>query len=170
MNTTQKEAIWDAVNAVTGLEGVWENQKGSVAPTTPHFALRLLFPGTSIDRKGEVIRRDDGRDTRVTRLVTTLQVKVFGQEDSNMVSAHNNVLFHKYLNQGGIVCFAMLRSVDITSVYVDWETVNLYDFEIVYVREDLMQPESETDEYIEKAGISGVVGSLELDWDIPYEE
>jgi len=167
MNNTMKEAIYDAVVAVTGLEGVWENQKGAVALNQPHFSLRLLFPGRAIDRKGEVVQSDDSRDLRYTRLATTIQVKIFGQEDSNMISAHNNVLWHKHLNQGGIVGLGLLRSLDITSVYVDWESVYLYDFELVYMRSDLVQPEETSDVYIEQAGIKGEIDGIENDFIIP---
>jgi len=172
MRQTSKDAIYDAVNKVTGLTGSWENQKGAVKISTPHFSLKLLFPGNTYERKGNTKYDEDGKQVYITRKYTTLQVKVFGDETASdkMSSANNNTNWHKELNKGDVVSNYMIRSIDVSSVYdVEWENVYLFDFYITFDDESQIQPDSPTDDVIEREHIEADIDGNETDIYIPEE-
>lgn len=170
MQQTSKDAIYDAISSVTGLEGVWENQKGAVKMDAPHFSLKLLFPGNMYERKGNTYYNGDGKQVYLTRKYTTLQVKVFNSETAldKVTSCINNSRFHKLLNAGRVVANYMIRSIDVSTVYnMEWDSVGLVDLYITFYDETLIQPDVLTDEYIDKVKIEADVDNDEFEIRVP---
>lgn len=170
MQQTSKDAIYDAISYVTGLDGVWENQKGAVKMTEPHFSLKLLFPGNMYERKGNTYFNQDGKQVYLTRKYTTLQIKVFNNETAldKVTSCINNSKFHKLLNAGKVVANYMLRSIDISTVYnTEWENVGLVDLYITFDDETIIQPDVVTDDYIDKVKIDAQVENDEFEIRVP---
>jgi len=170
MQNQKKDAIYDAVKNITGLEGIWENQKNGIKPSGPHFTLKLLFNGQPFERKGDKFINQQNREVNLTKKFTTLSVKIFGDENASdkMSSANNNTLWHKTLNKDGLVSHYLIRCVDISSVYdVDWEDVQLFDFYLTFTDETLVQPEVETDDFVDKVRIYPTIDDEESEIRVP---
>lgn len=153
MNKTHRDAIYDAVAYKTGLTGVWAEKKGAPRMTGDHFMLKLLYPGTTIDRKGNVYYTGPEVNGVIqgmvqTRLMSTLQVTVFG-DNTNMLRADNSHKFHSYLNAGEVVCNGLINSYDVSSVWTEYETATAYDFTITWCELDRDNDLVDTDEFIE---------------------
>jgi len=167
MNKTQRDAIYDAVAAYTGLAGVWENQKSAPKLPEPSFSLRLLNVGTPMGRKGGYSHMvEGGRQDFTTRLNATLQIKVFGEHDG-LSTINNSRLFHKLLNAGGVVSHGLLMASDASTLFSEWSRVCVYDIQISYTTTTVAQDDEQTDSYIEKITING---KRIPDWEDPEPE
>lgn len=173
MNSTMKQGIWDAINVITDLPGVWMNQKGAPKLKTPHFAVRLIFPGITYSRKANVQHSKSGKDVYIVNLATTVEVRILGSEAGvlKMLSAHCNPLFHKKLNQAGVVLNYTIGSRDLTGVIdTEFETIQSFDFYMTYHTEVEVQPEETVDAYIERVLIEGELGDVTVEMDIDARE
>lgn len=168
MIDAKQDALYDAVAEVTGLTGVWENQEGAVRKTGKHFSLKLLYPSTTWERKGNIININD-RDYYLTRLRSTLQVKVFNDKDASdrVATMHNSVKFHQIINAGDVACWGLLNAQDISRVYTEYENVYVYDFDLAWSEVQLVQPDEESDITIERVIFDGSVGDVEEHMVIP---
>lgn len=168
MIDAKQDALYDAVAEVTGLTGVWENQEGAVRKTGKHFSLKLLYPSTTWERKGNIININN-RDYYLTRLRSTLQVKVFNDKDASdrVATMHNSVKFHKIINAGDVACWGLLGTQDISRVYTEYENVYVYDFDLAWSEVQLVQPDEESDITIDRVIIDGSVGDTEINMVIP---
>ena len=158
MDAVKKKAIIDAVKGITGLTtGVWENQKGAIRPKGTFFSCTLLTRGTSWERKGNLISKEGEQQKILTRLTTTLQVKVYDSEDASdiLIRANNNTKFHSILNAGDVVCWGLITSGDISRVYTEYENVYFHDFQIAWTETDDIQQDVISDDVIKHVEIDG---------------
>jgi hypothetical protein len=166
-----KDAIYDAVAVkLPGLEGIWEDQKDAVKPDGAHFSLRMLSPGIMWERKGNVMYRDGERAVRVTRLMATLQVSVYDSDYTPMLTAQNSTIFHKTLNDGGIVCHGLIGSFDTSRVFTEWEDVHAFDFQISWTETANAFDDEPTDEFVETVEITGDIDGYETEIVVPNRE
>ena len=152
MNQANRNAIYNGVNIFTGLPGAWEDQRGAPTIKGPHFTLKLLYPGVPIQRKGSPSFEDPNRVKWLTRLRSTLRIKVFnGDGISNIVDSTG---FHNALNDGGVVCNALEATADFSFAYPERERVEAYDLIITWTMEIPAQDEEPTDDWIDSVTIN----------------
>ena len=176
LNQNQRDAIYDAVAAHTGLPGVWEKQKGAPALKGPHFSLNIMFPPQPTQRRASSLKPSiypEERRKKIIRKRFVLQVKVFDapEQSSAVTDAVDSERFTYALTDAGVVAHGINFVSDLSFAFPEYINVHSTEIEMSFVTYINTQDEEPTEDiFVEKVDIIGEIGGITTETNIDVSE